>query len=318
MTPVEKPGILVVDDQPANLLSMEALLASSDFEEIKACEVVLASSGNEALKLALRGEFALILLDVQMPGMNGFETAELLRSSKRTRQIPIVFLTAIDKEDRHVFRGYDAGAVDYLFKPFEPQILLSKVRVFCELHHARAIIQRQLRELEAAQEVLRFQAAHDPLTKVLNRGAILERLTEELSRSTRKRERLWVALADIDHFKAVNDTHGHQAGDGVLVEFTRRVQGALRGYDALGRYGGEEFLLLVSGSTEAEALAVCERVRAAVAARPVETCGRQIPVTVSIGLSGTVAGDGPEAIKAADEALYRAKEGGRNRVVLAD
>ncbi|ACL04664.1 diguanylate cyclase [Desulfatibacillum aliphaticivorans] len=147
-----KAGILLVDDKPENLLALEKLLEAPDVEIVK------ASSGNEALSLILEREFALILLDVQMPGMDGFETAELIQSNKDTRHIPIIFVTAISKEQKHVFRGYEAGAVDYLFKPLDPYILKGKVRTFLELHRQRLTLEHMNRILKKSnQKILEQQ-----------------------------------------------------------------------------------------------------------------------------------------------------------------
>ena len=146
--------ILVVDDIPANLVAMEALISSADDPDISSSEVVTANSGNEALRLSLKQDYAVILLDVQMPGMDGFETAELLRLNNKTKNIPIIFVTAISKEEQHVFKGYDSGAVDYLFKPVEKRILLGKLRVFCELHRQKIELIRSRDELEQANSQL--------------------------------------------------------------------------------------------------------------------------------------------------------------------
>jgi len=156
----ETVRILVVDDVPANLVAMEALISSAADPNISSSEVVAANSGNEALKLSLKQDYAVILLDVQMPGMDGFETAELLRLNNKTKNIPIIFITAMDKEDQHVFKGYDSGAVDYLFKPVAPQILISKLRVFCELHRQKIELTRARDELEQANRQLKAATAH--------------------------------------------------------------------------------------------------------------------------------------------------------------
>jgi CheY-like chemotaxis protein len=141
-------AILLVDDRPENLLALEGLLESLRVTIVK------ATSGNEALGLMLEHDFALVLLDVQMPGMDGFETAELMRGTEKTRQVPIIFVTAISTEQQHVFKGYEAGAVDYLFKPIVPEFLRTKVRVFCELFQQKNIIRKQLREIEEKNELL--------------------------------------------------------------------------------------------------------------------------------------------------------------------
>lgn len=142
------PKVLMVDDRSENLLALELLL--EDFE----AELVKANTGDEALSLLLDQEFALVLLDVQMPGMDGYEMAELMRQSERTKHVPIIFVTAINMTDQHVFKGYEAGAVDYLFKPIVPEILRSKVAVFVDLYRQRAIIQEQLEEINTLRGIL--------------------------------------------------------------------------------------------------------------------------------------------------------------------
>lgn len=152
MTP--KTNILIVDDRPENLLSLMAMLEDPEIN------IISASSGNEALTLLLKHDFALVLLDVQMPEMNGFETAELMRASKKTRDIPIIFITAISKDQEHIFKGYESGAVDYICKPIqEPMVLRSKVQVFCQLHNQKRLIEKQMEELADKNRVLKKQLA---------------------------------------------------------------------------------------------------------------------------------------------------------------
>ena len=145
---MKKQRILMVDDRPENLLALERMLEDLDLDLLK------ASSGNEALGLMLEKDFALVLLDVQMPGMDGYEVAELMRQSEKAKHIPLVFLTAFDRDGQYAFKGYEAGAVDYLYKPIVPEILRSKVMVFANLHHQRAIIQQQLDEIKTLRGIL--------------------------------------------------------------------------------------------------------------------------------------------------------------------
>ncbi len=140
MTATDKTNILIVDDRPENLVALDAVLDRPDRD------IVRASSGQQALALMLDHEFAVVLLDVQMPEMNGFEAAGLMRGNRRTRGVPIIFVTAINKDQAFVFRGYEAGAVDYLSKPLDPVILESKVQVFCDLYRQRRVIERQVEE----------------------------------------------------------------------------------------------------------------------------------------------------------------------------
>ena len=151
--------ILIVDDRPENLLAMESLLEGRDLRVFK------AESGNEALGLMLEYTFALVLLDVQMPEMDGFETAELMRGSERTKKVPIIFVTALSKEQKYIFQGYESGAIDYLLKPLEPEILRSKVKIFCELYRQKRVIEEQLNEIEEKNEILQKQLDENKILK---------------------------------------------------------------------------------------------------------------------------------------------------------
>ncbi len=175
----KKSNILIVDDRPENILSLEALLDAPDMNIIK------AYSGNEALGMILEYDFALVLLDVQMPEMDGFETAELMRSNTRTKHIPIIFVTAINKDQQHVFKGYQAGAVDYIFKPLEPEILKNKVNVFLELHSQKAALKNKNDELRKANQIIHDQqkaAIEEERLKVLLQmaGATAHELNQPL------------------------------------------------------------------------------------------------------------------------------------------
>ena len=175
----KKSNVLIVDDRPENILSLEALLDAPDMNIIK------AYSGNEALGMILEYDFALVLLDVQMPEMDGFETAELMRSNTRTKHIPIIFVTAINKDQQHVFKGYQAGAVDYIFKPLEPEILKNKVNVFLELHSQKAALKNKNDELRKANQIIHDQqkaAIEEERLKVLLQmaGATAHELNQPL------------------------------------------------------------------------------------------------------------------------------------------
>ena len=552
MQSLESPPvpILIVDDQPANLLALESLL------ERPGIQVLKAGSGNEALGIMLETDVALVLLDVQMPEMDGFETAKLMRQSARTRHIPIIFVTAISKEEQHVFRGYESGAVDYLFKPIDPHILLSKVNVFLELRKKQLDLEHTTRELNDMIEGLRsanrkiieqqsalieeerlkvllqmagatahelnqpltgllgtielirldrndpdkldrhlmrieeagnrisaivkrmqgiqvfdaidlspssesdtlqpdrmnllwIEEAHrkdhpaevsiirrmypnilsatsmreamdrlesadfdliisrfrvadgtaldllnwmnqkkydapliviaakgderiatqvlqagaydyvslahlsrkewvervnkalgrarikrearkaiqkmaelstrDGLTGLYNRRYFTEALEREVARAIRRQSDLILCMFDIDHFKRINDTLGHQAGDMVLSTFGRLLTEWLRMTDIPCRYGGEEFAVILADTNKEQTLIVCDRFRNALSDHAFQYAGQTFHITVSAGVASIldIFPRAPDSlIAAADQALYSAKNSGRNRVVL--
>ncbi len=300
--------VLVAEDNPIFQSMLQNMLGKWGYEAVPVFD------GEEALRL-LREEKAprLAILDWMMPRLDGVEVCHRVRALARDHYTYILLLTA-RTECRDLVQGMEAGADDYVTKPFNSHELRVRLRA------GRRILELQ-EELLRAREALRRQATHDGLTGVLNRTGIREVLEKELSRARREGTPLSVLLADLDHFKQVNDCHGHMAGDAVLKEAARRMQAGLRCYDALGRYGGEEFLVVLPGCDGAGAAAQAERLRAAVSNRPFAFGGVQIVVTCSLGVAWT---DTPEAAKAtllvhrADEALYAAKNRGRDRVESAD
>ena len=316
----EKVPILVVDDLPQNIMALEAVIADDGFE------VITASSGNDALRLSLKHDFALILLDVQMPGMNGFEVARLIRSNPKTHHFPIIFVTAGMKDLLNQIEGYETGAVDYLIKPFEPVILRSKVQVFRELYLQRKVIERfysnleQLVEertsaLQEANRTITHQAATDELTELYNRRYFNECLAAALSAARRHTYPLAMIMIDLDNFKKVNDTHGHSTGDMVLKTFANLLREMIRTEDVAARWGGEEFIVLLSHTTCDAAAALAERIRAAFEQQSVSASA--IVLSASFGVVQLQECDDADTlIRRADSALYRAKHAGRNRVVV--
>jgi two-component system cell cycle response regulator len=290
--------VLLADDDPLARIQLSHLLQKWGYE------VETASDGLSAWRV-LSGEDApeLALIDWMMPGLDGIELCRRVRANPRGRYTYVLLLTGNSgKED--VIAGLEAGADDYLKKPYEP------LELRLRLQAGRRIV-----ELQAA---LRAMALRDPLTHAWNRRGILELLSRELPESERRRGATALIMADVDHFKRVNDVHGHQAGDLVLEEVAARFMRVVRPHDGVGRYGGEEFLIVVPGYEVGGAPLLGERLRAAVAAEPFVHEGVSIPVTASFGIALYEAGARPEAlIEAADLALYRAKGSGRNRVEIA-
>jgi len=319
-----KMNILIVDDRPENLLVLESILEDLHLNIIK------ATSGNEALGLMLEHEFALVLLDVQMPGMDGFETAELMRGSEKTRHIPIIFVTAINKNEKCMFKGYEIGAVDYLFKPIEPLILKSKVKVFIELHRQKMLLKKQAKMLEEKlDELFRLRELNcklthlstiDVLTGISNRRSFEENIQIEWKRAIRGKSPLSLIMIDIDHFKEFNDYYGHQAGDKCLEKVAKTIVSSIqRPADFVARYGGEEFVAVLPEADREGALIVAERIRSKVEALAIKHGHSSVSpyVTVSLGTATLYPKEFnsvEELIYRADRALFQAKYLGRNNV----
>lgn len=327
------PKILVVDDVAANLVAMRRLLAQSG------AQILEARSGNEALALCLDHQFALILLDVNMPDMDGFEVATLLGEAEQLRDTPIIFVTAAYADDMNRLKGYRSGAVDYIAKPINDVILQSKVRVFLELYTARAELQQAMTELaernrqltdevaerELIETMVRHQASHDILTGLPNRMLFQDRLHVAIQRAHRHHQRFALAFIDIDGFKGVNDGHGHAAGDALLQEIAVRLSAQLRSNDTVARLGGDEFALILEDMSDPQqALQLGEKLCSALGEPySLRVDGRSIDVRIgaSIGIAPYVADDRPDAdeqlVQTADRAMYAAKRSGKNRCVLA-
>lgn len=297
--------VLIADDSIVSRHLLEATLRKWGYEVIVACDGLEAW---EALQSA--NPPTLAILDWMMPGLTGPEVCRRARSLGREPYTYVMLLTSKNlKED--LIEGMEAGADDYITKPFDQHELNVRLRA------GRRIVELQA-ELLRAREALREQATHDALTRVWNRSAIFEVLHREVARSAREQTPLGVTLLDLDHFKRINDTHGHIAGDAVLRETVRRMQACMRPFDAIGRYGGEEFLVILPGSDEASSTAAAERLRVAISADSMLLSDATIAVTASFGVTATPQGAPvtPESlISSADEALLQAKRLGRNRVV---
>jgi diguanylate cyclase (GGDEF)-like protein len=286
-------SILVVDDT-ANTLELIATILGTEHR------VLTAADGETALKIALQEEPDLILLDIRMPGMDGYQLCKLLKADPVTREIPVIFVTAMD-EEREEAKGLELGAIDYITKPLSQPILRARVRNHIDLKRQRD----QLRRLSAV----------DGLTGLANRRAFGEGLEKEWRGAIRRNASISLLMTDLDDFKQFNDAYGHLAGDEALRRVAKALESAvLRPADMVARYGGEEFVILLPGSDPAAAHIKAERYRQLIEAMPDKP-----GVTASFGVAvyPQHAADGRELIQAADSALYESKRGGRNRVSLA-
>jgi len=299
--------VLVAEDDPVSRRALEAFLRRWGYE------VTVVHDGLAAWK-ALQEESApkLAVLDWMMPGMDGVQVCREVRGRGPEPYVYILLLTAKDRK-QDVVEGIEAGADDYITKPFNTHELKARLRT------GQRIIELQ-EELIRAREELRVRATRDALTGLWNHAAILDILRRELDRSRREGAPLGIMMADIDHFKRINDTRGHMAGDQVLRQVAESLQGTVRVYDSIGRYGGEEFLVVAPGSDAASTLQLAERLRAAVSEATATSGVAAGPVTVSIGFTSTGElgeRDWDVLLRAADGALYAAKSAGRDRVEMA-
>jgi two-component system, cell cycle response regulator len=293
--------ILVADDSSVFRKILRSLLESWQYE------VVEAKDGLDALAI-LQSENAprLAIIDGVMPGLSG---PELCRSIRATNQdyVYMIMLSA-SGEEADVKRGFAEGADDYLCKSFKEFELRARLRVGVR------IIETQNALLES-QQALKFQATHDALTRAWNRAGILELVRKELSRVTRTGMPLSICMADLDHFKQINDQHGHLVGDEVLRRAGAQMSAVLREYDSLGRYGGEEFLVVLPGCNQHAAVGIAERLRGTIGGQPLLTDPCVLSVTISLGVCEWKQGmEANQLLSRADAALYRAKHLGRNRV----
>jgi two-component system cell cycle response regulator len=298
--------ILIADDSIVSRHLLEATLRKWGYEVMVACD------GAEALQVLEREDApALIILDWMMPGMTGLEVCQRIRQRGSEPYTYILLLTSkSQKED--LIEGMDAGADDYITKPFDQSELQVRLRAGTRLVDLQA-------QLLSAREALREQATRDSLTRLWNRSSILEALTRELARAEREASPLGVVIVDLDHFKQINDNHGHPAGDVVLRESARRMQSGVRQYDSVGRYGGEEFLILLPNCGEAESFSQAERLRKQLSQNEIRIDDLSIRVTASFGVAAAIPGEpwtSEGLIRRADEALYVAKKSGRNRVEI--
>ncbi len=304
---IRTDSVLVAEDDPISRNILQAWLHKWGFQ------VTVAEDGLQAWHAIQQKDAPkLIILDWMMPGIDGIELCRRIRTENSTVYPYVLLLTAKDaKQD--LINGLSAGADDYLTKPCNVNELRTRLNVGIRILRLQGALLRK-------EEELRFEASHDRLTSLWNRGAILDFLDREVARAKRSEGSIGVLMVDIDHFKSVNDSHGHLAGDAVLRQVAQRLPSAVRSYDWVGRYGGEEFLVIISNCS-ADTVAICaERLRAGVAAEPMHVDGKDIKVTVSVGAALAAPGDATafaDLLQVADAALYRAKANGRNRVDFA-
>ncbi|MEW5976625.1 MAG: diguanylate cyclase [Acidobacteriota bacterium] len=303
----EPVRVLVAEDEPVSQKLLTKFLVKWGYR-VETC-----SNGLDALRI-LEGEDppTMAILDWMMPGMDGVNVVRQIRQRNAEPYIYLMLLTT--KSERVDFLlGMESGADDYLTKPVDPDLLYVRLKVGIRMVSLQT-------ELIGARESLRHQATRDPLTGLLNRTSIVDVLKSEVSRGRRQNSRLGVILADLDYFKSINDTHGHLAGDKVLREAASTLKSAVRPYDSVGRFGGEEFVIVLPGCNLEGSAVVAERLRARMTESVIQIGESSIRVTASLGVAATnntANLDTQTLLAVADEALYAAKNAGRNCFRLA-
>ncbi|NQZ10634.1 MAG: diguanylate cyclase [Algicola sp.] len=307
--------ILVVDDTPANIDILASILEADGYA------VSFATSGEKAIQLTLLGKPALILLDVMMPGMNGFETCRQLKANPETADIPVIFVTA-KTQAKDIATAFEAGGVDYISKPVRQEEVSARVRTHLEL---RALIHQRdelISQLKGHNEEIRLIARQDPLTKLANRRYFSEVLDKEWANALRDASKISIIMFDIDFFKFYNDLYGHQEGDRCIEKVARTLESSIKNKSSLvARYGGEEFIAILPSTDEANAILVAKEMCGYVEALQIlhgESAVAKV-VTISVGVATCIPTQdyvSDSLIKSADNALYQAKKAGRNQVYI--
>jgi diguanylate cyclase (GGDEF)-like protein len=294
-------NVLVVDDTQTNIIIMEHILSKLPIN------IHSVQSGQEAIQLILENQYAVVYLDVQMPEMDGYEVARILSEDKKTAGVPIVFVTAADKNDENIKLGYEAGAIDYLSKPVDPDVLVAKTKIFMRLFEQQEKLSKLVSKLDDL-------ATTDALTGLSNRyqfNYIFEKVLENNKRHSRE---FAFMIIDVDGFKMINDSYGHDIGDELLKQIAERIHTSVRSSDHVSRLGGDEFAILL---TELASSTVTGSIAKQLIERlcdPFKIGTLQLQISVSIGIAlYPFASDTVEGLfKAADIALYRVKEKGKN------
>jgi len=304
--------ILIVDDKQENLIALSMLLKKLDVD------IIAVNNGNKALVQVLKNDLALIILDVQMPEMDGFEVANLLHGDLKTHNIPIIFVTAAYNDELHVLAGYQSGAVDYIEKPINDVILLSKVRIFVRLWQQQKDLEHEIELRIQANKDIKYLATHDQLTGLNNRSILKDLIEKALSKAKRFDSIIALLFIDLDGFKNINDSYGHDVGDYILKVCSKRMINSIRGMDSIIRYGGDEFIALLTDlQSSDEALLSAERILSALI-KPIAWKEKEIQVTASIGIAYYPEHGDSELslIKSADKAMYSVKNKGKNNIAF--
>lgn len=312
MTITPRKKILIIDDTPANIQIIHAVIGST-------YQTFFATSGREGINLARQELPDLILLDVMMPEMDGYEVCRELKAEPLTHHIPVIFITTLgDVEDER--KGLELGAIDYIIKPFSPPIVIARIKNHLELKSYRDLLEKATLELDEKNLALNLLAREDALTGLANRRHFNEVLDAEIKRALRSRQLLALILCDVDFFKNYNDHYGHVGGDKCLQAIGQLFTATFkRSGDLPARYGGEEFAVIIPASSPGTALHCAEKLRQGMMAQALPHAFSAVAEVVTLSYGVVQAHPTRERnaewyINQADQALYRAKQNGRNRI----
>lgn len=312
---IKNARVLVIDDNPNNL----AVLC--DYLNNKGAEVLVKKEGESGIETAIRKKPDIIILDILMPNMDGYETCRRLKSEPATQEIPVIFASAL-VETIDKLKGFEAGGVDYITKPFQVEEVLARIETHLNIIRLQQQLQKTNKSLEIINKKLYKQTVLDGLTQISNRRHFDEYLMHEWQRAVRDKNSIALLICDIDFFKQYNDTYGHQGGDDCLKKIAQAIEKVLkRPADLVARYGGEEFGVILPNTTIAGAIEISDQIFQAV--RDLKICHKKSRVanyvTLSLGISCLIPSTEnniTEFIEMADKALYQAKHQGRNKVCV--
>ncbi|MBZ0111917.1 MAG: diguanylate cyclase [Thermoanaerobaculia bacterium] len=307
--------ILLVDDQPENLKAIVSLFDRSAGRY----EIYQTTLAVQALEIAREEQPDLVITDWDMPSMDGIELIEALKADPLTEDIPVIMCTGVMTSSTNLQTALEAGAADYIRKPVDAVELVARTQTMLRMGEMIHRIKEQNHALRHSYAILEEMSRTDPLTRLSNRRHLEERLAEAKSKADRTHDPFSVILCDLDRFKRFNDRHGHDCGDRILIEVGALLTDTARGYDHVGRWGGEEFLLVLPQTDGAGGSVVAEKIRTAVAEHPFVYDDVRLSVTLTLGVCEYTPGTTVEAcIARADEALYSGKANGRNRVEVGE
>ncbi|MEK7306098.1 MAG: diguanylate cyclase [Nitrospirota bacterium] len=306
--------LLIVDDSPSTRNALHQILEKAGFFS----NILEAENGAKALDILLKDKVDFVISDVNMPTLDGFKLLSAIRDQPKYHDLPVIFLT-VRKDSLDKIKGLESGANDYIIKPFDPEELLARVNNLIRMKDLQDRLEKQNKDLEIINKKLEELSVTDGLTGLHNRRYFIERLGSEFSRSKRYKLCISLLLVDLDYFKSINDTYGHQKGDDVLIKVADIIKQNCRVHDILARFGGEEFIISLCQTGPEGALIVAERIRKAVEEYQFIYPGApDFNTTISAGISSypDIKIDNiDDLIRIADASLYEAKRQGRNRIV---